>query len=135
MRYNLKYLEELQHVPNVGMIIEQIDNAATISSEEMRRYGISLPSAVPQGPAPEGRNVRPPMKAEIDTYLRFLVADAYIGFMEARTQADQEKQEVPDSEIEGLLPYVDPMFEVSITGLEGGPKGFLTARIARRLTW
>jgi hypothetical protein len=135
MRYNLTHLEELRHVPNVGMIVEQIDHAATISSDEMRRYGISLPSVFPGGPPVEGKVVRPPMKAEIDTYLRFLVVDAYIGFMESRTQADQEKQEIPDSEIEGILSYVDPMFEVSITGLEGGPEGFLTARIARRLTW
>jgi hypothetical protein len=147
MRYSLEHLDELKHVPNVGMIIEQIDHAAKVATEEMRRYGQTLPSMVPMGWTSE-HNVAPktvPLRADVDTYLRFMVADAYVGFCECRAEADRDATVpifskdvkvvgIPDSEIEGVPGYDDPLFDVVVTGLQDAPAGFLTARISRRLT-
>jgi hypothetical protein len=139
MVYNLVYLEEMTSVPNVGMIIEQIDRAALLVTEEMRRYGLTLPTAIP------GSDIKPktvPIQQDVDTYLRFLVADAYVGFNLAKEEARKHGAvavhsvglEVPDTDIEGLPEYVDALFDVVVTGLQGAPAGFLTVRISRRLT-
>lgn len=128
MRYNLTYLEEMIDVPNIGAIIEQIDHAASLATEEMRRRGIRLPSDVPDGGLVP-RDV--PLQEHVDRYLRYLVASAYEGFMITQAEAPPA---TPEWEIEGLPDYVDPMFDVTITGLEEAPRGFLVVRIARRLT-
>lgn len=128
MRYDLTYLEDMRNVPNIGAVIEQIDHAATIATDEMRRYGLTLPAVVPDGQIVP-RNI--PMRHEVDTYLRYLVASAYEGFMITQSEAPAG---TPEWEIEGLPDYVDPMFDVTITGLEGAPRGFMVVRIARRLT-
>lgn len=140
MRYNIKYLEEMQHVPNLGSIIEQIDQAAGRAAVDMRAHGETLPSSIPMELNDVPKQV--PLKSDIDTYLRFLVADAYIGFMETKDEAEREGSITvssrgaifPEHEIEGLPSQDDPMFEVSITGLQGAPAGFLLVRISRRLT-
>jgi hypothetical protein len=140
MRYNLTYLEEMQHVPNIGMIIEQIDQAALRASATMRHYGERLPSVIPGEPGKTPSGV--PYKSDVDTYIRFLVADAYIGFVETKQAALADGSvavmypgaTIPDSEIEGLPTYDDPLFEVSVTGLQDAPAGFLVARISMRLT-
>jgi plasmid stabilization system protein ParE len=140
MQYNTQYLEELAQVPNIGTIIEQIDHAATIATEEMRRYGLTLPTVIP-GTAERPQRV--PLQHEVDTYLRFLVADAYIGFSEAKQEAQEHGAiavmaaghgAIPDTDIEGFPEAFDPMFDVSVTGLSGAPPGYLTVRISRRLT-
>jgi hypothetical protein len=141
MRYNLKHLDEMRHVPNIGMVIEQIDLAAKMATQFFRSYGIALPSPVPQGPPPT--RLGPPMHEEVDTYLRFLVSDAYIGFSLSKQEAATEgavaifakggSPGIPDTDIEGLPEYDDPLFEVKITGLQDRP-GFVTAQISLRLT-
>jgi hypothetical protein len=140
MQYNTVYLDELGQVPNIGMIIEQIDHAALIATEEMRRYGITLPTVMPGS---QEVPKRVPLLSEVDTYLRFLVADAYVGFVEAKQDAEKhgaiavitaESRSIPDTDIEGVPEMADPFFDVTVTGLYDAPPGFLTVRIARRLT-
>jgi hypothetical protein len=139
---NLKYMEELAGVPNVGMIQNEIAYAAMIATEEMRRYGLTLPTQFPGGSGEPARHV--PLFDDVDTYLRFMVADAYVGFQVAKQEAASSgvipihtvggNNVIPDYEIEGLPEYDDPLFDVVITGMRDAPPGFLTVRISRRLT-
>lgn len=115
MKYSLRALEPLASVPTIGLIIEQIDQAATMATAEMRRYGIKLYPRAPDVP----------LQDEVDDVLRSLVVVAYGGWMEAR---DEAPASVPDWQVEGY--ESDDHFDVTITGLEDGG---LTCRISRRL--
>lgn len=111
-------------VPNITSIIEQINCATLAATDFMRRHGMLLDIGC--------KDV--PLEDEVDVYLRRLVLESYWNFNEAKDEARREEG-VPmpnDWEIEGYAGD-DRLFEVTLTGLAGAPRGFMTAKIFLRL--